>query len=87
MTHRVALTTSLIYTISEKQSARISYAMSDSAIRQTGEASFLNPNGSPPDVFATDNPLVDGNGNILEKRAYHSIAALNQISGEYKGKF
>ena len=87
VTHRVALTTSLIYTISEKQSARISYAMSDSAIRQTGEASFLNPNGSPPDVFATDNPLVDGNGNILEKRAYHSIAALNQISGEYKGKF
>ena len=87
MTHRVALTSSLRYDVAPHQSLRLAYAYSHSAIAQTGELNTINANGSPTDVFPADAPLVDASGNVVQKRDTHSVATLNQISGEYRGKF
>ncbi len=86
-THRVALTSSLRYDIAPTQSVRLAYAFARSMITQSGEATFLNSNGSPINVYATNAAVTDANGNLIEKRDTLSIAELNQISGEYRGQF
>ncbi len=86
-THRVALTSSLRYDVSPTQTVRLSYAFARSDITQTGEMSYLNSNGSPVDVYAINDPVIDANGFPIEKRDTESIAELNQISGEYRGQF
>jgi iron complex outermembrane recepter protein len=84
-THRVALTSSLRYDISNAQTVRLAYAFSHSVITQTGEMGYLNSNGSA--VSPYEDGITDGSGNVVEKRDTKSIAMLNQISGEYRGKF
>ena len=86
-THRVALTSSLRYDVTPTQTVRLAYAFARSDITQTGEMTFLNNDGSPSNVYAVSTPLIDVNGNPIEKRDTESIAELNQISGEYRGKF
>ncbi len=86
-THRVALTSSLRYDATPTQTLRLSYAFARSDITQTGEMGFLNADGSPVSVYAINTPLLDANGNPIEKRDTESIAELNQISGEYRGQF
>ncbi|WP_447341156.1 hypothetical protein, partial [Mycobacterium tuberculosis] len=55
--------------------------------RQTGEAGYLEANGDPVDVFPVNNPIVDADGNVVQKRNRLSYATLNQISGEYRGSY
>lgn len=86
-THRVALTSSLRYDATPTQTVRVAYAFARSDITQTGEAGLLNSNGSPVNVYAIDAPVLDANGNLVEKRDTESVAELNQISGEYRGQF
>jgi len=86
-THRVALTSSLRYDVTPTQTVRLSYAFARSDITQTGEMSYLNSDGSPVDVYAINDPVIDANGFPIEKRDTESIAELNQISGEYRGQF
>ena len=86
-THRIALTSSLRYDVTPTQTVRLSYAFARSDITQTGEMGFLNTNGSPVNVYATNAQVLDANGNSIEKRDTESIAELNQISGEYRGQF
>ena len=83
----LALTTSLRYDISSTKSLRIAYTFAHSVITQTGEMGCVNADGSAADVYPIDNPVVDANGNLIEKRDTQSIAMLNQISGEYRGRF
>ena len=86
-THRIALTTSLRYDVTPTQTVRLAYAFARSDITQTGEMGYLNSDGSPQDVYAINAPVVDANGNLIEKRDTESIAMLNQVAGEYRGKF
>jgi len=84
-THRIALTSSLRYDLSTEQTLRLAYAFSRSVITQSGELGYLNANGSPVSVF--EDGITDSAGNVVEKRDTKSIAMLNQVSGEYRGKF
>jgi len=86
-THRVALTTSLRYDVSPTQTLRVAYAYARSDITQSGEMGYVNADGSAANVYPVDAPVLDSNGNPIQKRDTESIAQLNQIGGEYKGKF
>ena len=86
-THRVAATTSLRYDASATQTMRLSYAFARSDITQTGEMGYVGPDGGTLQPFPTEQPLRDASGSLIEKRDTESIAMLNQVSGEYRGKF
>ena len=86
-THRYGVSASLRYDINENNTVRIAYTYDRGRHRQTGETGFLQVNGVPFDVFPINNPIVAGNGDVLEKRDRLSIALLNQIAGEYRGEF
>lgn len=84
-THRVALTSSLRYDINPAQTVRLAYAFSRSVITQSGELGYLNPNGTAASPY--EDGITDSAGNVVQKRDTQSIAMLNQVSGEYRGKF
>ncbi|MDB5692045.1 MAG: TonB-dependent receptor, partial [Alphaproteobacteria bacterium] len=86
-TRRFGVIASLIYDISPTQTIRVNYSFDRGRHRQTGEVGLLLPNGFAANVFPIDNPLLDINGNIVEKRNRLSYATLNQVSGEYRGNF
>ncbi|MCY7398991.1 MAG: TonB-dependent receptor plug domain-containing protein, partial [Sphingomonas bacterium] len=88
-TRRYGLTSSLIWELSPQHRARIAYTYDRAHHRQTGEYGFLNGEGSPLDPFGgrDANQVFDANGNVLQQRDRTSIALLNQISGQYIGKF
>lgn len=66
---------------------RVFYSYDRASHRQTGETNFLRADGQPTDPFPVNDPLVDANGNILQKRDRKSIAGLNMFGGEYRGEF
>jgi iron complex outermembrane receptor protein len=84
-THRVALTSSLRYDINPAQTVRLAYAFSRSVITQSGELGYLNANGTAASPY--EDGITDSAGNVVQKRDTQSIAMLNQVSGEYRGKF
>ena len=86
-THRVAATTSLRYDASPTQTMRLAYAFARSDITQSGEMTFIGTDGGTIQPFPTETPLLDASGNAIQKRDTESIAMLNQVSGEYRGKF
>ena len=86
-THRWGLTASLRYDISATQTVRVAYSLDRGHHRQTGETGFLQVNGEPFDTFPINDPIVAGNGDVLEKRDRLSIALLQQIAAEYRGEF
>ncbi len=88
-THRLGLTSSLIWEFSPHHRARIAYTYDRAHHRQTGEYGYLNAKGDPLDPFGgrDANQIFDANGNVLQQRDRTSIALLNQISGQYIGKF
>lgn len=86
-THRLGVIASLRYDFSETQTVRLSYSYDHGRHRQTGPVAGLNVDGSTQQFFPIDNPLRDVNGNIIQKRNRLSYAILNQISGEYSGRF
>lgn len=86
-TRRYVGVVGLAYDITDTQRVRINYTVDYGRHRQTGEVGRVQQNGEPFDVFPVNNPLLDANGQTLQKRDRLSYAILNQVSGEYRGKF
>jgi iron complex outermembrane receptor protein len=91
-TYRYGLTTSLLYDLNEQNHFQVAYTLDYGLHRQTGEYSLANlQSGDPGNVFSAKSddttPIVDADGNVVQKRNRRSVAILNQISGNYIGKF
>ena len=88
-THRAGLTSSLIYDIAPEHRIRVAYTYDRARHRQTGEWGFLEDNGNPESIWSGRNatPVLTNDGFQLQQRDRKSIALLNQISGQYIGKF
>ncbi len=86
-TDRFVVIANLAYELNDTNRFRLSYTFDRADHRQTGEAGYILQNGEPEDVFPVNDPILDANGNALEKRNRKSVAMLNQISGEYRGDF
>jgi len=86
-THRFAVISSLRYDISDTQRVRVAYTFDHGRHRQTGQVGLLGSTGEALDVFPVDDPQLDVNGNVLQKRDRLSYAILHQVSAEYLGEF
>lgn len=86
-TRRYGVISNLSYEISPQHRVRLSYTFDRARHRQTGELGFLHADGEPFDVFPVNNPILDANGNVIQKRDRLSYATLHQVSGEYTGRF
>jgi iron complex outermembrane receptor protein len=90
-THRYGLTSSLIWDVAPDHRVRVAYTYDRAKHRQTGEWSYLEDNGDPASPFsgrnAEDAQVFTADGVALQQRDRKSIALLNQISGQYIGKF
>lgn len=89
-TNRYTVLSSLRWDFATGQSVRVAYALDYGRHRQTGEWTFLNQAGDPLGVFGGRAGVpqpTDINGYGLRQRDRFSIAELNQVSGEYRGKF
>ena len=89
-TNRYNILSSLRWDFADDQSVRAAYALDLGRHRQTGEYGFLDASGRPEYVFGGRNGFRtprDASGYALRTRDRFSIAKLNQVSGEYRGKF
>jgi iron complex outermembrane receptor protein len=90
-TRRYGVTSSLIWKFSDSQSVRAAYTYDEAHHRQTGEYTTFSGDTTPNDVFGGKDgygtPIKLSDGSILRKRDRVSVATLNQISIEYRGKF
>jgi len=88
-TRRYGVIASLIWDPAPEHRFRVSYTYDRGRHRQTGEFGFLDAAGNPQSPFGGRNgpPVLDGDGNPLQQRDRLSIALLNQVSGQYIGKF
>jgi iron complex outermembrane receptor protein len=88
-THRFGLTSSLIWELNREHRVRVAYTFDRGRHRQTGEWGFLQNDGDPENIFSGRNgrPVVDATGFEIQQRDRLSIAMLNQISGQYIGRF
>jgi iron complex outermembrane receptor protein len=86
-TDRYGVIAGLRWDFAHGQMIRVGYTLDYGVHVQTGEVGYLKPNGEPYDVFPINQPILDVYGNKLEKRDRHSLAILNQFSGEYQGHF
>jgi iron complex outermembrane receptor protein len=88
-TNRIGLTSSLIWEINPHHRVRVAYTYDRAHHRQTGEWGFIEPGGEPESVFGGRNatPVLNASGFQIQQRNRTSIALLNQISGQYIGKF
>ncbi|KEZ18623.1 TonB-dependent receptor [Sphingobium yanoikuyae] len=86
-TDRFAVISSLRYDINEHHRVRVAYTFDHGRHRQTGEVGLIAPSGIGKAYFPVDNPQLDVNGNVLQKRDRLSYAILNQFSAEYLGEF
>lgn len=89
-TNRYTVLSSLRWDFSDDQYVRIAYAFDKGRHRQTGEYGYYDQVGNPEYPFGGRNGFRtprDANGYALRTRDRFSIAELNQISGEYRGKF
>lgn len=86
-TRRWVAIANLAYDLDDNNRVRLSYSFDRARHRQTGAAGYLFDNGEPMDVFAINDPIKDVNGDVLHKRNRKSYATLNQIAGEYRGRF
>ncbi len=86
-THRIDFVADLLYNIAPDQTIRLTYSYDRGRHRQTGEVGPLTESGFAEYVYPIDHPMLDLEGNILEKRNRLSYAILHQVSGEYRGGF
>jgi iron complex outermembrane recepter protein len=88
-TYRYGLLTSLRWDFAEGQSIRVAYAYDRGRHRQTGEWGFIDAIGNPENVFGgrNGNRVRGADGALIRGRDRLSIALLNQLSAEYRGKF
>ncbi|KQN79813.1 TonB-dependent receptor [Sphingomonas sp. Leaf67] len=88
-TNRYTGIASLRYDITEDQRVRVAYTYDNANHRQTGEWGNLFSNGMPEDIFSGRNgrPVLTADGFTISQRDRESTALLNQVSGEYIGRF
>ena len=86
-THRYGVVASVRYDLDDDHTVRLAYTFDRARHRQTGQFGYLRQDGEPFDVFPVNDPILDVNGNPLQKRDRLSYAILNQIAGEYRGEF
>ncbi len=88
-TNRYTGIASLRYDFTEDQRVRVAYTYDNANHRQTGEWGYLYSNGMPEDNFSGRNgrPVLTADGFTITQRDRKSTALLNQISGEYIGRF
>ncbi len=88
-TWRPGLNSSLIYDINDDHRVRVAYTFDYGRHRQTGEPTLLDAQGNPPNIFGgkKGTPIATADGNFIRTRDRYSVAQLNQIAGEYTGKF
>jgi iron complex outermembrane receptor protein len=88
-TNRYTFTSSLIYDLTDQHRVRIAYTYDRAKHRQTGEWGYLDAIGNPESPFSGRNarPVLTADGFQIQQRDRTSVALLNQISGQYVGKF
>lgn len=86
-TDRYTAVANLSYQLNDQNRVRLSYTFDRAKHRQTGELDFIDAGGEPFDVFPVNEPILDVNGVIVQKRDRKSFATLNQVAGEYRGQF
>ncbi|HLL58831.1 MAG TPA: TonB-dependent receptor, partial [Allosphingosinicella sp.] len=90
-TNRYTLLTSLIWEVTDTQRLRLAYSFDRGEHRQTGEFGRVFENGDPISVFGGKYDeaarIISADGKVLQNRDRYSVALLNQISGEYFGRF
>ncbi|WP_294321696.1 TonB-dependent receptor [uncultured Sphingomonas sp.] len=88
-TNRYTGIASLRYDFNDDQRVRVAYTYDNANHRQTGEWGYLYSNGMPEDIFSGRNgrPVLAADGFVISQRDRKSVALLNQISGEYIGRF
>ena len=88
-TRRLTGIASLIWNPAEGHTLRIAYTYDRARHRQTGEWGYLGATGVPLDVFGGRNSggVFAADGFKLQQRDRLSIALLNQVAGQYIGKF
>ncbi|ESQ75086.1 TonB-dependent receptor [Asticcacaulis sp. AC402] len=91
-THRYGLNTNLIYALTDTQTIRVGYSADRARHRQTGEATLLDGNSAPIDVFGgrTNHDLrlktADGDGSYWRRRDRLSFANVDVLSFQYRGR-
>jgi iron complex outermembrane receptor protein len=88
-TRRIGLTASLIWDLTPQHRFRLAYTYDRGRHRQTGEWGFLDPGGQPLSPFGGHNstPVLTNDGFVFQQRDRLSIALLNQVAGQYIGRF
>lgn len=88
-TNRITVVSSLVWRMDPSNTFRVAYTYDRAHHRQTGEYSFTDDNFNLTDPFFGRNgePLLSATGDVLQNRDRTSIALLNQVSGQYIGKF
>jgi iron complex outermembrane receptor protein len=88
-TNRWTVISSLVWKPDSTNTLRVAYTFDRAHHRQTGEYSFTDNNFNLTDPFFGRNgtPVITAAGTVLQNRDRTSIALLNQLSGQYIGKF
>ncbi|MCR5872556.1 MULTISPECIES: TonB-dependent receptor [unclassified Sphingomonas] len=86
-TQRIGVISSLRWEMDDSNIFRLAYSYDRARHRQTGETNMLQANGATADPFPINDPLLDRNDRVLQKRDRLSFAILHQIAGEYRGEF
>jgi iron complex outermembrane receptor protein len=90
-TNRYTFLSSLIYELTEQHRFRVAYTFDRGQHRQTGEFGRLFENGDPISVFGgkynEQARVLTADGRTLQNRDRYSVAQLQQLSGEYFGRF
>jgi iron complex outermembrane receptor protein len=88
-TNRITVISSLVWKPDSTNTFRLAYTYDRAHHRQTGEYSFTDNNFNLTNPFFGRNgtPIITAAGTPLQNRDRTSIALLNQLSGQYIGKF
>ncbi|MEP6983094.1 MAG: TonB-dependent receptor [Sphingomicrobium sp.] len=88
-THRITVISSLVWRIDPNNTIRVAYTYDRAHHRQTGEYGFTDNNFNLENPFFGRNgrPVLTAAGMPAQNRDRTSIALLNQLSGQYIGKF
>ncbi len=90
-THRYGLNTAVIYKLNDDHMLRFGYSIDRARHRQTGEATKLDANGVPLDVFGgkydASLRIQTLDGSFYQRRNRLSFANVDVMSFEYRGHF
>lgn len=88
-TKRITVISSLVWKPDANNTFRVAYTYDRAHHRQTGEYSYTDSSFNLTNPFFGRNgtPIITAAGTVLQNRDRTSIALLNQLSGQYIGKF